>query len=143
MTSPYSINLHLTFGHETAHGSWVCRIAKLFDVEFSIVKANISSRREGYLIIDLKGTKETCDKVIAYLAENNINVTPVAQRIWHNEEECLDCGLCTALCPTSALTMNADNHLVFEKSKCIVCLNCTKICPVHALKSDLTEENTH
>ncbi len=136
----YSINIVLSFDQSTAQGSWMCRLARNFDVEFNITKANVSSKREGSMVLDLKGTKENCDKAIAFLTENNIGVVPVAQSIWHNEESCIDCGLCTTLCPTSALTMDAVNHLHFDKSKCVVCLNCTRICPVHALKSDAAEK---
>ncbi len=138
-SAPYSINILLSFEQATAQGPWVCRVAKLFDVEFSITKANVSAKREGSLVLDLHGTEEECNKAIAYLKENNIGVTPVAQSIWHNEEKCIDCGLCTALCPTSALDMNEDNHLSFDKQKCVVCLNCTLICPVHAMQSDFAE----
>ncbi len=139
MTVPYSINIHLAFDQAITNEPWVCRLSRLFNVEFSIIKANVSSKRNGYLILDLRGDEEECNKAIKYLQENSIVVTTVAQRIWHNEEECIDCGLCTALCPTSALHMNTDNHLVFDKSQCVVCLNCTSICPVHALTSDVSD----
>ncbi len=139
--SKKSINVLLSFDQTTSHGPWVCRLAKQFDIEFNITKANISTKREGSLVLELSGTKENCDKAINYLQENNIIVTPVAQRIWHNEEKCIDCGLCTALCPPNALHMDAGNHLNFDKEKCVVCLNCTKICPVHALQSDVGENS--
>ncbi len=137
---PYSINIVLSFDQSTTQGSWVWRLAKSFDVEFNITKANVSSKGEGSMVLDLKGTKENCDMAIDFLRENKIGVVPVAQSIWHDEESCIDCGLCTTLCPTSALSMNIDNHLNFDKSKCVVCLNCTRICPVHALKSDAAEQ---
>ncbi len=139
MSIPYSINIHLAFDHTLAQEPWVCRLSRLFNIEFSITKANVSTKKDGYLILELRGDEDECNKAIKYLSDNNIVVTTVAQRIWHNEEECMDCGLCTALCPTSALYMNTVNNLVFDKSKCVVCLNCTSICPVHALTSDIPD----
>lgn len=136
MKSPYSINIHLKFAQDMVQKPWVCKLSRLFDIEFSIVKAKVSTKSDAYLVLELSGVKEECDKAIAYLTDNHIVVTPVAHRIWHDEDECIDCGLCTALCPSSALSMK-ENHLIFDKSLCVVCLNCTNICPVHALKSDI------
>ncbi len=135
-TCQFKVKVHLAFNQNISQEALVCKLVKLYDIEFSIIKANISSRKEGYLVLDLCGTEENCEKAIKFLNESSVNVSYVAQRIWHDEDSCLDCGACMALCPTHALHMS-DNHLVFDKSKCIICLNCTNICPVHALKSDV------
>lgn len=65
-----------------------------------------------------------------------MEVTPVAQRIRRDESECVECGVCTAICPTAALHMDDDRRLVFDKERCTVCTLCTRVCPVQALQVD-------
>lgn len=130
-------NIHLRFPAGISTDPLVCKIPRLFGLDFSITRAQISARREGFLILELLGPTETCQQAIAFLRENGVEVTPVAQCIRRDEEKCMECGVCTALCPTSALSMDADRHLVFDKEKCSVCMICTRVCPVRALQSDL------
>ncbi len=44
--------------------------------------------------------------------------------------------MCTAICPTSALSMDEQRRLVFDKERCTVCTLCTRVCPVQALQVD-------
>ncbi len=134
---PHVNNVHLLFDSSITQEAIVCKAAKKFDIEFSITKASISTKCEGYMVLDLRGSKEACDQAMQFWSDNGVVVSLVAQRIWHDENSCMDCGACTALCPTNALVMDSSNHLVFDKAKCVVCLSCTNICPVHALKSDI------
>ncbi len=133
----HAVNVHLIFDQSISQEAIVCKAAKKFDVEFSITKASISARCEGYMVLELRGSKEACEEVMEFWRDNGVVVSLLAQRIWHDEDSCLDCGACTSLCPTKALAMDSNHHLVFDKSLCVVCLNCTNICPVHALKSDI------
>ena len=94
------------------------------------------------MTLELLGSEEACIKGIAYLREKGIQVSPVAQRIWHDEERCMQCGECTALCPSGALSINKiTRRLDFNKEKCTVCARCIRICPVRALHMDAQDES--
>lgn len=43
--------------------------------------------------------------------------------------------MCTALCPTKALSVNIETRLVeFDSETCSACGMCTKVCPVKAME---------
>ena len=110
-------------------------LAKLFDLTFSILQANINPRREGHMILELSGTQERYRQGVTYLQEQGIKVTPVAHEIFRNEESCMHCGLCTALCPSKALHLNMTTRLVdFDQEKCTACNMCVSVCPVRAMQ---------
>ncbi len=135
-----AVNIHLSFPSGLSTEPIVCNLTRLFDLDFNITKAQISSKREGFLILELLGSAVNCEKGITYLKERGVQVMPVAQRIFHNETQCMQCGECTAMCATKALYMGPDRKLMFDKEKCTVCEICTKICPVHALMADIETE---
>ncbi len=138
---PYHSNVHLTFPPSVSGSPLVCNLTRLFDLDFNISTAQITPRQEGFLTLELSGSREACDKGIAYLREKGVRVSPVAQRIWHDEKACMQCGMCTALCPTGALTVDvATRLLAFDKEKCTVCARCIRICPVGAMQMDAPEE---
>ncbi len=138
---PYRSNVHLTFPPSVSGSPLVCNLTRLFDLDFNISTAQITPRQEGFLTLELSGSREACDKGIAYLREKGVRVSPVAQRIWHDENACMQCGMCTALCPTGALTVDvATRLLAFDKEKCTVCARCIRICPVGAMQMDAPEE---
>ena len=131
-----SMNIHLRFPSGISTEPVVCNITRLFDLDFNIIKARISAWREGFLILELLGSEEQCRQAVEYLKDKGVEVTPVAQYISRDEDSCVDCGMCTAMCITSALRMDDARRLVFDRERCTVCLLCTKICPVKALKTD-------
>ena len=143
MTQDVSLrtNVHLTFPPAMSGTPVVCNLTRLFDLDFSISTAQISPRQEGFMTLELLGSRDACAKGIAYLREKGIQVSPAAQRIWHDEERCMQCGECTALCPSSALSVNrVTRRLDFDKEKCTVCARCIRICPVGALQVDAQYE---
>lgn len=87
----------------------VCNLTRLFDLDFNISTAQITPRQEGFLTLELSGSRDACDKGIGYLREKGVLVSPVAQRIWHNEDKCMQCGMCTALCPSSSADRRHQN----------------------------------
>jgi len=50
---------------------------------------------------------------------------------WSNK--CLNCGLCTDVCPVKAHTFHKEQHR-FNRSLCVLCGKCTHFCPEHALE---------
>lgn len=134
-------NIHLRFPAGISTQPVVCNLTRKFDLDFNISKAQISSGREGYLILEILGNKEQLDEAKKYLEQQGVLVSDVAQRITRNEKSCVECGECTAICPTAALYMDKERRLAFDVEKCVVCMRCIKICPVHAIKADIETVN--
>ncbi len=133
-THEYSRIVSLRFPPESSGQPMMYNLAKLFDLTFNILQANINPRREGHMILELSGTLERYRQGVTYLQEQGIRVTPVAHEISRNEDSCMHCGLCTALCPSKALHLNLTTRLVdFDRDKCTACNMCVNVCPVHAM----------
>lgn len=101
---------------------------------FNILKAQINPGREGRMTIEIFGEKQACAKALEFLAESGVVATAVAQRITRDEENCMHCGTCTAVCPSGALRMDLKSRLLlFDPERCTVCGLCAVICPVKAM----------
>lgn len=133
-THEYSRIVSLRFPPESSGQPMMYNLAKHFDLTFNILQANINPRREGHMILELSGTRERYHQGVTYLQEQGIKVTPVAHEISRNEDSCMHCGLCTALCPSKALHLNLESRLVdFDQDKCTACNMCVTVCPVRAM----------
>lgn len=133
-TQEYSRIVSLRFPPQTSGQPMMHNLATHFDLTFNILQANINPRREGHMILELSGTREHYRQGVTYLQEQGIKVTPVAHEISRNEESCMHCGMCTALCPSKALHLNLETRLVdFDQEKCTACNMCVTVCPVRAM----------
>lgn len=133
-THEYSRIVSLHFPPVSSGQPMMHNLAQRFDLTFNILQANINPRREGHMILELSGTREHYRQGVAYLQDQGIKVTPVANQISRDNESCMHCGLCTALCPSKALHLNLVSRLVdFDQDKCTACNMCVRICPVRAM----------
>lgn len=140
----YSRIISLSFPPVVSGKPVICNLAKLFDLTFNILKARINPRQEGHMVLELSGKEEDYIKGVSYLQEHNIRITPVAQQISRDEESCLHCGVCTALCPTHALHLDPETRRIdFDCDKCTACGQCTRICPVHAMHVEVEENGVY
>ncbi|HMM37725.1 MULTISPECIES: NIL domain-containing protein [Desulfovibrio] len=132
--------VYLTFPPGISSRPVVCNLARLFDLSFNILKAEISPRQEGTMTLEISGLETDFHKGVNYLKENSVRITPVAQKIFRDEDSCIHCGVCTAMCPTGALAVDkATRKVIFEVDKCSACGLCTRVCPVRAMAVDLDE----
>jgi ferredoxin len=118
----------------------VCNLLRKFDLSFNILKADISPRHEGTMTLEVSGREDEFHKGIGYLKENGVRITPVAHKIFRDDESCIHCGVCTAMCPTDALSLDTESlKIVFDVDKCSACGMCTRVCPVKCMTLDLEE----
>lgn len=126
--------IFLSFPPGVSNQPVVCNLAKLFGLTFNILKARISPKQEGHMTLEVSGERKKCRQGLKYLQEQGVNITPIAQKISRDENSCVHCGLCTALCPTKALRMDTETRMVvFQREKCSACGICTNICPMRAM----------
>jgi ferredoxin len=123
----------LRFNTEISDRPIISRLVKDYDLEVNIIKANVNPLKEGTMVLEITGEK--LDKGINYLRELGVKVEALIQDIFRNEEKCVMCGACTAICPTNALYIERPSMEVkFNSDNCVVCLLCVKICPYKAME---------
>jgi len=128
--------IHLSFPPETSGKPVVCNLTKFFDLCFSILQSQITPREMGEMILEVTGLDAAVQDGIEYLKEHGVTVVPVAQKVRKDEEKCMHCGVCTALCRPKALEVDLNTREVrFDSEKCVACELCIKVCPVQAMET--------
>ncbi len=131
----FSKKIVLHFPHKLLDQPIVCKLVKDYDLEFNILKANVTPKEEGILVFELKGEKKNYEKGIRYLKRAGVKIQPLSQDIIRNEKRCTHCGVCVPICPAGALEVELSTRKVlFDNTKCIACELCVKACPVQAME---------
>jgi ferredoxin len=114
------------------------RLVKEFNLEFNILRAEITPDMEGKMLIELRGDKDKIEQSIKYLTDTGVSVQEAAKDIIIDKNLCVDCGVCTSICITQALSLDEKtSKLKFNKEKCILCELCLNCCPVSAIKVNI------
>jgi len=125
----------LKFPHRLVDQPIICNLVKHYNLDFSILKAYVTPREEGLLVLELTGENKNYEKGIEYLKKSGVTVQPLSQDIIRNETRCTDCGACVTICPAGALVLdNLTRKVHFYDNKCIACELCIKACPVRAME---------
>ncbi len=128
----------LTFPRRTIQMPVTYRLAKDFNVAANIIRAQVAPNQIGKLVLELQGDIDEIDAAIEWMRSRHISVSLASKEILIDEEVCVDCGLCTGICPTEALTLHPDTfQLMFTRSRCILCEQCIPTCPVQAISTNL------
>ncbi|HEY9772062.1 MAG TPA: NIL domain-containing protein [Coleofasciculaceae cyanobacterium] len=114
------------------------RLAKEFNVATNIIRAQVAPNQIGKLVVELQGDIDQIDAAIEWMRMGDFQVFSASGEIAIDEASCVDCGLCTGVCPTQALVLNPETfRLDFRRSRCIVCEQCIPTCPVAAISTNL------
>ncbi len=131
----YSRMLVLHFPAEIVDKPIVCNLVKDFDLRFNILKATILPGKEGIMVMELSGHPKNFSKGLKYLREQGVEIKTIGQEIQRNDERCMQCGLCTAVCPTQALFIKRpEMEVIFAADKCSGCELCIAVCPPRAME---------
>jgi len=113
----------------------VYKLVKDFDLTFNILRARVTPKEEGELVIELDGPKEKYAEAMKHLKQIGVDVRPLNKDITRDEDRCTHCGACVTICPTAALYMDKKTmKVIFDADKCIACELCVKGCPPRAMK---------
>ncbi|MFP3867541.1 MAG: NIL domain-containing protein [Desulfobacteraceae bacterium] len=127
--------LVLRFSRAVVDQPIIYRLVKDYDLEFNLLKATIYPRKEGVIVMELRGHPENFRKGVRYLKTSGVEVHRVASEVRRNEERCYQCGVCTAVCPTGALSiLRPGMEVVFDPEKCSACELCCPVCPARAME---------
>lgn len=125
----------MKFPPQLVERSVVCDLVKHYGLEFNILKAQVTPREEGLLVLELRGEEDAFEEGVAYVRGLGIEVQPLSQDIIRNERRCTHCGACVTVCPSGALILDhATRRILFIEDKCIACELCVPACPPRAME---------
>jgi formate hydrogenlyase subunit 6/NADH:ubiquinone oxidoreductase subunit I len=126
----------LTFPQRTIQMPVTYLLAKDFNIAANIIRAQVAPNQVGKVVLELSGDIDALEAAIEWMRSQNITVSLASREIVIDEEICVDCGLCTGVCPTEALVLDGDFRLAFRRSRCVVCEQCIPACPVQAISTN-------
>lgn len=131
----YSKILILRFPKTEVQKPLVCNLARNFDLIFNILNAGILPGKEGFMVLELSGARKNFKEGVQYLQSQGVDVQNASQEVKRDDAACIQCGACTAVCPTGALSVQRPEMTVsFRQGKCSMCALCVPACPPRAMK---------
>jgi ferredoxin len=125
----------LRFPKNLVEKPFVYHLVKDYNLQFNILKAQVTPSEEGIMSLELKGQKDNYNKGIEFLTKAGVTIEQLGQNISKNDKLCTQCGLCISVCPTPALVLDQKTRQVsFNSNHCIACEMCVKVCPVKAME---------
>lgn len=125
----------LTFPASLAGTPVTYRLVKDYGLIMNILRAKVIPNDEGRLVLELTGEKTAIEKGLDFLVEQGVKIEALAMDIHLDEESCVHCGFCTAVCFKDALSINPQTRkLEFNRNKCVLCEQCAQICPLGVIQ---------
>lgn len=126
------ITLH--FPREAVHQPITYRLAVEFDIAAKILRAQIAPNQSGTMVVELSGDIDDLAAAEQWLDNQGIGLDRAPGDIQIDRDRCVDCGICTSLCPSGALSCVAPLwQLQFDPQRCLLCEQCIPSCPLEAI----------
>jgi ferredoxin len=137
----YSKILKLRFPVTEVQKPLVSNLARQYDLEFNILNAGILPRKEGFMVLEISGSRKNFKEGVEYLKNQGVGVQNASREIKRIEKTCTHCGACTAVCPTGALSIQRpEMEVVFDQQRCSICELCVSACPPRAMEVRATDQ---
>lgn len=141
MTRTSKKRVVLTFPHDLLEKPITYHLIKDYDLVVNILKARVSPKEEGLLVLELTGKKLDLDKGIKYLSDLGVGIQSLSQDIRWNKKKCTHCTACITICPSGAFELNRNTmEISFLEEKCIACELCVRMCPYNAMEISFKDE---
>jgi ferredoxin len=128
----------LLFPKKLAGKPFVYKLTKDYNLEFNILKADVTPDKAGLLVLEVQGRKKDYEAGIRHITEAGIEVELLSKDILRNDELCVHCGVCVPMCPSDTFSVDpSTGKVAFHDENCVVCGLCVKICPFHAMSISL------
>ncbi|KPJ51690.1 MAG: (Fe-S)-binding protein [Dehalococcoidia bacterium DG_18] len=113
----------------------IYRLVRDYNLVLNILKASVTPKEEGIMVLELSGARADYDGGIRYLQEAGVKIQSLGQDIMRNDARCTHCGACVVICPTGALALDRKSRMVdFDEDKCTACELCVLACPPRAME---------
>ncbi len=131
----------LRFSKKTWNQPIVYRLVKDFDLAFNILKASVFPKEASLMVLEISGDEAEFDRGMTYLDEHGVVYEPLEANIKKDEDRCIHCGACAAVCPTHALFIQRpEMRVVFDTEKCSGCELCVLACPPRVIVATLSAQ---
>jgi Na+-translocating ferredoxin:NAD+ oxidoreductase RNF subunit RnfB len=123
----------LKFSEKLVQQPIITQIILELKIPIIIITAHVDSKG-GEVLAEVPS--ESLDAVLKAFRKHGVTVN-LPKLIELDQEKCLNCGSCVALCPVEAITLAEDLSVKFNKDKCLgsTCSACVDACPARAIKS--------
>ncbi len=112
----------------------VSQLARGFDLDFNILRANITPDSEGLLVLELTGDAEEVGRALDWSADQGVSIQALEKDVVRDEDVCTQCGACVTICPTGALHAEPETReVLFDADECVACELCVPACPPRAM----------
>lgn len=126
--------LTLHFPREAVHQPITYRLAVDFDIAAKILRAQISPNQSGTMVVELSGDIDELTAAETWLESQGLGLNRAPGQIDVDHGLCVDCGLCSSVCPSGALSLTQPAwQLQFDAQRCLVCEQCIPSCPLDAI----------
>ncbi|MFQ6539657.1 MULTISPECIES: NIL domain-containing protein [Aphanothece] len=126
--------LTLHFPREAVHQPITYRLAVDFDIAAKILRAQIAPNQSGTMVVELSGDIDELEAAESWLESQGLALNRAPGQIAVDRDRCVDCGICSSVCPSGALGFTAPAwKLHFEAPRCLVCEQCIPSCPLEAI----------
>lgn len=106
-----------------------------YQLKVNILRARITPRERGRLVVEVSGTKKNLDAALKFVAQLGVEAEPLAHDVQWRQELCIECSACTSICPTGALSVTRpEMRVLFNHDKCIACELCVPTCAYGAVQ---------
>jgi len=124
------MRLYIKFSHRIVRNPIISKVILKTEAPINILKARID-HGGGEMLLEIPD--EFGERVRREFEKHGVEVHEVKSAIEHNREECVDCGLCISICPTSVFSFDSDFRLKLQDERCVQCGLCVSSCPHRAL----------
>lgn len=126
--------LVLTFPPEVVERPVVALMVKEYDVITNILRAEVHEGEIGRMLVEMEGDTKRLKEGIAYLKGQGVGVEEAIKDIELDEDLCISCGACSAVCIQGALRVgDPEWELELDKDRCILCGICVDACPLQLI----------
>jgi NAD-dependent dihydropyrimidine dehydrogenase PreA subunit len=124
----------ITFPPSKVEKPLVHTLIKEYGLWVNIHRAIIEPQKHGKIVVELRGNEDKIDRGIRFIVGEGMNVNELERDVVIDKDKCVDCGICTSICPTNALKLDKETYrLTIDYDECIVCGFCQDTCPVNAI----------
>lgn len=126
----------ISFPGDTSKDAIIYDLIRNKNIRINILQANIKSGEKGELLVEMEADNAHIQEGIDYLRGLHASCELLEKRIHRDDDACIHCGACTAVCFSEALYVDENAKIILDKDKCVACGLCVTACPLKLFTLD-------